>query len=123
MYTYRAEVQGLCVIFLTILNIPALILNDAFYYSQDENDEENSSKVQEPVPRNFVINRDPYEQPPPASEEAPVKQPPPPPPIRTRPSGITGRLKPSDSSFGLHSPDNLPVGFNPQDDKVQVCFF
>lgn len=30
------------------------------------------------------------------------------------------RLKPSDSSFGLHSPDNLPPGFNPQDEGVQV---
>lgn len=33
---------------------------------------------------------------------------------------IKSRLKPSDSSFGLHSPDNLPVGFIPQEGEVQV---
>ena len=95
---------------------------------QELEEEEN---FKEPVPRNFVINKDPYHHqpppppPPPSSGLEPhavpgIKQPPPPPPLRTRPSGINGRLKPSDSSFGLHSPDNLPVGFNPQDDKVQV---
>ena len=72
------------------------------------------------MPRNFIINRDPY----PASSPLPehTKAPPPPPPLRTRPSiTVNSRLKPSDSSFGLHSPDNLPLGLNPQDtDKVQV---
>ena len=53
---------------------------------------------------------------------------PPPPPVRgatatgvqpPRPATMN-RLKQSDSSFGLHSPDNLPLGFNPGDDEVQV---
>ena len=74
----------------------------------------------------IFTNRDPYQQPnSPHPQHAGVKEgqpPPPPPPLRTRPSAINSRLKPSDSSFGLHSPDNLPVGFNPQDDKVQVGF-
>ena len=74
----------------------------------------------EPIPRNFILNRDPYQQPNSPHPDHAAKQPPPPPPLRTRPSAINSRLKPSDSSFGLHSPDNLPVGFNPQDDKVQV---
>jgi len=83
----------------------------------------NSSVEGQPiVPRNFVVNRDPYQQPNsphPDHVGVAAKQPPPPPPLRTRPSAINSRLKPSDSSFGLHSPDNLPLGFNPQDDKVQ----
>ena len=44
--------------------------------------------------------------------------------FQAQPPTVLGRLKPSDSSFGLHSPDNLqPLGFNPeehQDGKVQV---
>lgn len=53
---------------------------------------------------------------------------PPPPPVRgatapgiqpPRPATMN-RLKQSDSSFGLHSPDNLPIGFNSGDDEVQV---
>ena len=52
----------------------------------------------------------------------------PPPPVRgatatgvqpPRPSSMN-RLKQSDSSFGLHSPDNLPHGLNEADDEVQV---
>ena len=53
--------------------------------------------------------------------------PPPPPPSSDRPyppplsqATPAGRLKQSDSSFGLHSPDNFPVGFNPQEGQVQV---
>ena len=56
------------------------------------------------------------------------KAPPPPPPVRgataagiqpPRPATMN-RLKQSDSSFGLHSPDNLPMGFSTGDDEVQV---
>ncbi len=91
------------------------------------------------IPRNFVVNREPasvvastaaaFGKGSPGGifnnanggSEVNGKAPPPPPPLRTaRPSGITSRLKPSGSSFGLHSPDNLPLGFNPQDDEVQV---
>ena len=56
------------------------------------------------------------------------KAPPPPPPVRgATASGIQpprpatmNRLKQSDSSFGLHSPDNLPMGFSSGDGEVQV---
>ena len=54
---------------------------------------------------------------------------PPPPPVRgatapgvqpPRPSTMN-RLKQSDSSFGLHSPDNLPLGLiDHEDDEIQV---
>ena len=53
---------------------------------------------------------------------------PPPPPVRgatavgiqpPRPATMS-RLKQSDSSFGLHSPDNLPVGFSSGDTETVV---
>ena len=53
---------------------------------------------------------------------------PPPPPVRgatavgvqpPRPANMS-RLKQSDSSFGLHSPDNLPVGFSSGDGETVV---
>ena len=89
---------------------------------QDDNDDD-SEESQQPVPRNFILNKDPLNyqpHPSPNLSGGHSKQPPPPPPLRTRPSVINSRLKPSDSSFGLHSPDNLPLGFNPQDGEVQV---
>ena len=110
---------------------PIIHLSCTFFYSykyiffflffKDENDDD--SEESQPVPRNFILNKDPLSyqpHPSPNLSGGHGKQPPPPPPLRTRPSAINSRLKPSDSSFGLHSPDNLPLGFNPQDDQVQV---
>ena len=97
-------------------------MNSCFIYFQDDNDDD-SEESQQPVPRNFILNKDPLNyqpHPSPNLSGGHSKQPPPPPPLRTRPSVINSRLKPSDSSFGLHSPDNLPLGFNPQDGEVQV---
>ena len=99
-----------------------LTKNSCFIYFQDDNDDD-SEESQQPVPRNFILNKDPLNyqpHPSPNLSGGHSKQPPPPPPLRTRPSVINSRLKPSDSSFGLHSPDNLPLGFNPQDGEVQV---
>ena len=80
-------------------------------FFKDDNEENK-----DPVPRNFIVNRDPYPDTSPLPDHA--KAPPPPPPIRTRPSmTVNSRLKPSDSSFGLHSPDTIPLGL---DDKAQV---
>ena len=56
---------------------------------------------------------------------------PPPPPVRgatavgvqpPRPATMN-RLKQSDSSFGLHSPDNLPLGFSSGDGETVVITY
>ncbi|XP_071744367.1 uncharacterized protein [Lepeophtheirus salmonis] len=39
------------------------------------------------------------------------------PPAPPPPPSSASRLKPSDSSFGLHSPDNFPLGFDPKEEN------
>ena len=98
----------------------------------DVDDEEETPQLQRKAPNRTVlkVKREPLNYLDSQGTNSPNGSPsheakvPPPPPVR----GVSanpgkpplGRLKPSDSSFGLHSPDNLPLGFNPEDDKVQV---
>ena len=108
---------------------------------EDEDEQEEESPQQlfnnKSAPRSVLqVKREPLNYGSPSHHARSSQEAPPPPPrgvtaanpSANKPTAL-GRLKPSDSSFGLHSPDNLqilPLGLNPSDiealeeHKVQV---
>jgi hypothetical protein len=70
----------------------------------------NKSVIPKAQQQMFVQQQQQKQRPPPPTAEKPF----------VPPTSHASRLKQSDSSFGLHSPDNFPSGLNPQEGQVQV---